>query len=800
MAKDKRISFKGFDAAHYKKTNLYANTVRNIMTATTDDIVAMIINGGGKIDPDKVFSFADYPRTRQQVDTAINGMVGKIRATIETGARNEWLSACRKNDEFLSSILRTTKLSRERLATFQDKNLDALNAFQTRKVDGLDLSQRVWRYADQFRDHLELAIDVGIGDGRSAAELSRDVRQDLKDPNRLYRRVRDKRGNLVLSKNARAFHPGQGIYRSSYKNAMRLTRSEINMAYRESDFRRWQQLDFVIGIELHRSNHDPLCKCPMCERFVGRYPKTFKFVGWHPQCMCYATPVLVSDEEFGKQELSDLKSALHGTEYRKLAVKGVVNDVPQGFKEWVEANAGNQKHWSSTPYFIKDNFVDGKLSKGLKPSALNPVVTAKDEPVVKRTPFEKLSPSEQSAWRDFVVDIYPVDFGWEQACRKYHVAGLDAFLQTLEQAVNNNEHWRMAELKAEYNRLDGKLQSAMSEVRQIGLDLLDKLDAANENGAIYIGEQYFARAERLRNVFKSESTRRFPDYFRFNKDGDIGSLAVSFTNLVNSGIAKAKTDYADAVTKAKDLIAKYSAQDTAKLQSLLNETPTRQRYMGMIAVEINMECTNMVKTIDAKANGAFNGLAEECAKKGIEYREVKKLEKELTPDEIIERVGGGDMTAGSCSSLALTYAANRSGMNVLDFRDGESRKFFADGINCREICAAGGGVTTYASGMEMMKMTEIGKEYYLAIGRHAAIVRQVSKGKYEYLELQSRVRNGWKPLNASEFGSRFSARGRMPAEMIEISKLAQDKAFGKMMGYINTESDKQKKGASGSIK
>ena len=72
----------------------------------------------------------------------------------------------------------------------------------------------------------------------------------MNEPDRLYRRVRDKGGNLRLSKAAKMYHPGQGVYRSSAKNAQRLTRTEINMAYRESEYLRWQQLDFIVGIRV----------------------------------------------------------------------------------------------------------------------------------------------------------------------------------------------------------------------------------------------------------------------------------------------------------------------------------------------------------------------------------------------------------------------------------------------------------------------------------------------------------------------------------------------------------------------
>lgn len=349
---------------HYRETEAYAQAVQSLYDKATLAITRAAARG--KIDPDTPFSFDMYPSVQKEMQRITEQLAERVTVVIETGSKKQWLFACDKNDAFLSSIIDTSKLSKSRLKKMQDRNLDALAAFQGRKVDGMNLSQRVWKYVGQYKDQLENALDVGLGEGRSADELSRDVRQNLRDPNRLFRRVRDKRGNLVLSKRAAAFHPGRGVYRSSYKNAMRLTRSEINMAYRESDWQRWQTLDFVVGFEIHRSNHEPLCECDICEKLVGRYPKTFKFKGWHPQCMCYATPILMDEETFDENELGDLKAALRGTTYKHQQAKNAVADVPDGFKAWVKDHTEAQKGWASTPYFIKDNFVDGNLSKGLK--------------------------------------------------------------------------------------------------------------------------------------------------------------------------------------------------------------------------------------------------------------------------------------------------------------------------------------------------------------------------------------------------------------------------------------------------
>lgn len=370
--KIKRFSIQSYDVAHYRQTEQYVKAVEALFDRATTEIARAAAKG--TYDPEKPFIFADYPGVKSVMQSVTQQLANRMVTVVESGSKKQWLFACDKNDGFISSIMDTTKLSKARLKKMQDRNLDALSSFQGRKVEGMNLSQRVWKYIDQYKAQLESALDVGLGDGRSADQLSRDVRQNLREPNRLFRRVRDKRGNLVLSKAAKAFHPGQGVYRSSYKNAMRLTRSEINMAYRESDFLRWQSLDFVVGFEIRRSNHEPLFKCDICEKLVGRYPKTFKFKGWHPQCMCYAVPILMDEETFDENELGDLKAALRGTTYQHKQAANVVPDVPQGFKDWVKDHIEAQKKWASTPYFIKDNFKDGKLSEGLKIELPKPTV------------------------------------------------------------------------------------------------------------------------------------------------------------------------------------------------------------------------------------------------------------------------------------------------------------------------------------------------------------------------------------------------------------------------------------------
>ena len=794
--KTTRFSIQGWDARHYRTTDAYVQAVQSLYDKATTAITRAAARG--KIDPDKPFSFDMYPSVKKEMQRITEQLASRVTTVIESGSKKQWLFACAKNDGFISSIMDTSKLSKARLKKMQDRNLDALSAFQSRKVDGMNLSQRVWKYVDQYKAQMESALDVGLGEGRSADELSRDVRQNLRDPNRLFRRVRDKRGNLVLSKRAAAFHPGRGVYRSSYKNAMRLTRSEINMAYRESDWQRWQSLDFVVGFEIHRSNHEPLCKCDTCEKLVGRYPKTFKFKGWHPQCMCYATPILMDEETFDENELGDLKAALRGTTYKHQQAKNAVSDVPDGFKAWVKDHVEAQKGWASTPYFIKDNFVDGQLGKGLKIAMPTTTPTGK---VDFHVPFDKLSVGEQLKFESEMANRHDDDWELLHACGLY---GIDvAWYNTMcKDVYRKKEYWRVAELNAARDRLKAQVMAKIAEAKAKALQAINDYENAIKDAGEWIGDMSY-KVVNARDMMKDEASEPYPNYISLLNSANGGSLDAS---RIRAAIDKAKADYAQTITDANACVTKCgSTVDVAKLKALITEKRTTARNAVVITKDIQNEIKNVQQRYDDAQKGFCSTNIDECQANKIEHREVKKHQKEVSMDDIITRIGGGDRTKGSCASLGLAYAANRGGYDVLDFRDGESRTYFASHPHLSSFIGKMGGITNKGrgkmSGIELMRTTEIGKEYYLAIACHAAIVRQVSKGKYEYLELQSATSNGWKPLNAKVFGWRFGANGReWYYEMIEISKLYNDPSFIKMMGYINTAEDKQVKGKYGTIK
>ena len=203
----------------------------------------------------------------------------------------------------------------------------------------------------------------------------------------MIRRVRDKRGLLQLSKRAKAYHPGQGVYRSSYKNARRLAATETNIAYRTSDYLRWQQMDFIVGVQVCLSNNHTVLLQPgettsdktqlradgtpkanavrhlvdICDELQGRYPKDFKFTGWHPHCRCHVITILKTEEEM-KQ---DTQRILQGEDPTPDSVNSV-DELPPNFTEWVQKRKGKLTNATNPPYFIKDNraAVNGILGIG----------------------------------------------------------------------------------------------------------------------------------------------------------------------------------------------------------------------------------------------------------------------------------------------------------------------------------------------------------------------------------------------------------------------------------------------------
>jgi predicted transposase YbfD/YdcC len=342
-----------WDKQHLINLGLTQRQIDEIFTLAAKEAAAIGVSLD-KFNPDKPFSFADYPQTKALIEKLTRSLQNNIEMVIVNGICSAWTLANNKNNVLCDRVFGENKykLTKEQERKYYNNNDKAYNAFIKRKTAGLNLSDRVWNYTDQFKTEIEMGLDLGIRNGLSAAEMARDLKKYLKEPDKLFRRVRDEHGELQLSKNAKACNPGAGVYRSSYRNAIRLALTENNMAYRTSDYERWQQLDFVVGIEIILSNNHTLngvSFTDICDELKGKYPKSFKFTGWHPQCRCFAVSILSTTDEF-IASLDEKQGEFHS--------KNEITDVPENFKKWVADNKDRiekANNRGTLPYFLKDN-------------------------------------------------------------------------------------------------------------------------------------------------------------------------------------------------------------------------------------------------------------------------------------------------------------------------------------------------------------------------------------------------------------------------------------------------------------
>lgn len=368
----KRFSFAPYDRKHLQNLVRRANNIRALLDEAMRE-GTRIGTATGFCDPEGEFMFDKFPGVKKRVDALFRELHDNLVVQVSEGNREEWLLSAAKNDALVDSLFghvaKYGKVARE----WKEPNLSALERFTERKERGMTLSGRVWNLTNQFKGELEMALELGLGEGKSADDLSRAVRGFLNEPHKLFRRVRNEKGVLRLSKAAAAYHPGQGgqgVYRSSYKNALRLTATENNMAYRTADHERWQRMDFVIGIEIKLSNNHPVND--ICNELIGVYPKTFKFVGWHPFCRCIAVPKLADEDDF----INRMNARMDGEDAPEGEFSGKVTEYPKGFRDFVANNAAKIEAADArhTPYFVRDNreAIDKMIKKAAEPRKLTP--------------------------------------------------------------------------------------------------------------------------------------------------------------------------------------------------------------------------------------------------------------------------------------------------------------------------------------------------------------------------------------------------------------------------------------------
>lgn len=258
-------------------------------------------------------------------------------------------------------------------------------------------------------------------------------------------------------------------------------------------------------------------------------------------------------------------------------------------------------------------------------------------------------------------------------------------------------------------------------------------------------------------------------------------------------------------------LAQRILQKAAEVEELVTLSGSSNSSFGDEQSIRNSNSVNNSMQLTSENSKEYATMVNALENAGVTYRPIELSPQGRSSEQIIMRLSGGDLTEGSCSSLALAYAGNKAGYDVLDFRDGESRDFFSSRDTIQKISDLPNVQSIVLRGTNDIECThqllsgiKKEKEYYLATGRHAAIIRQIN-GQYEYLELQHPSNgNGWHVLDdyilTNRFGCSNSRTFATSSFLIDVESMSANQEFLNILGFINTAGSEQRKGVSGNVR
>ena len=327
----------------------------------------------GTLDEHPLFNFDNFPELRERLNEIFFDFVQKNVLVLQDGIKAGTALAFAQDASNLKgyTILNDDAIERVRATATR-----AYLNYRMGGTHGLSLSDKVWNYAQQTKGEFEMAVSNvitdGLNKGTPAEELSRRVRQQLNDPDMMYRRyhlkvvqsdgskkdvakwywrVIDKDGKVHFVQ-APLEEVGTGTYRSARKNAVRLMRTEINASYHHANTERWRLEPFVLGIRIWGSPEHP--RPDICDDLWGDYPKEIDFAGFHPQCLCASAPILCSKEELDEI----IRRKQNGEDMSLYVSPNKIKDVPDNFKKYIEEHHDSIKgqfERGTANWFFRDN-------------------------------------------------------------------------------------------------------------------------------------------------------------------------------------------------------------------------------------------------------------------------------------------------------------------------------------------------------------------------------------------------------------------------------------------------------------
>ena len=454
-------------------TDLYGSTYQGVLQLAQ---VRRAIQAG------QPFTFEpNRPETKALIKS-LDTLAAKTDRLLESSVSLAWQKGEDSVTNACYSAFGRTQAARNAVRAIADRAREDLRgrgvsagAFYTQKHGGLNISDRVWGNSLFAKQEIEDIIQQGILQGKSADEISRSVRGYLSNPSKLFRRVRNKEtGALELSKAAKNYHPGRGVYRSSYQNALRLARTEVNAAYRRAEWESYQNNPLITGYKIELSNnHTTTIKGKkvalrdICDELAGEYPKSFQWTGWHPQCRCRMVPIFIKEGDF--------RSRIRALAAGKLDTwkpSNTVTEPPKAFTDWVADNADRLKAGKQMPYFIADNYVGGDPTRGLvKAISSLPKQVQESKKIEPVTEYDHEIASLDRWAKAFDLDTTQAKILRDAGDRK----GLRAELDRLQQLRDDRHVDWMVERR--------KLSQIIDKMRAGGFSQL--ADQYNRQGSLY---------------------------------------------------------------------------------------------------------------------------------------------------------------------------------------------------------------------------------------------------------------------------------------------------------------------------
>jgi len=656
MGKGKYLSGKQLQQALFKRTEGYAANVRAIYNDSLGKIIDIV--KGTELEDGVPFSFSEYGYT-DEVQPILRNMYSRVYQAIRTGVEKEWLFASENNDELVKSVFGDSSIEDNHFAKYFLRNREAMDAFFARKTQGLDLSQKVWKYTSQYKGELEGTLDLAIGEGTPANQLASKIQQYLQDPDRWYRRFRikvgeDENGNQIygriwkrrifdkedgvykwINDDPKHYHPGQGVYRSSYRNAQRLARSETNIAYRSADYERWAQLDFVVGVEIKLSNNHP--EPDICDQLKGIYPKDFKWTGWHPNCRCYMVPVLATDDDLDEM----LDKIMDGEEPGNLSVdpSNEVTEAPETFKKWLEDPKTQERmekaeEKGTLPYFIRDN-------KDLVNNILKPPTPEElhHQALVKQY-GEKAVQDLYDAFEAFKAKISGGDLAFQVKKLKFEaqwVADKNKFATSQEMAKMLQDELAKVEKKLEIQTATNEAQSVLAftskskPLKDLQAQLKEAIALGEDPGVIR--DLTAKAATKIQELEKARLKKLIA------QGGDGSTIDLFATDAEKLEVARLQAAY-------DDLLAKHRSQWHYSVDSAYQ---TLAEYKKELAKKYHSHQGKILK---------LNGETEESARKALkEYLEA-------TPNTSAMTEVGGKWHLKSSERYAMEQFSKEYGIPV----------------------------------------------------------------------------------------------------------------------------------------